>query len=222
MIPLVVTAQLAGRVLLPSGGGPQFDSLLGAAEARRRGLPPLTSPEQAIPIEVPLQRSDCDRLYLCSVGWYAVEAHVLGYTQRRYPLQQVVEHAHGVKRVQNVGAQKDYRIPRDELRLRSDRVTWWCVGDPDQIRPLLTWVHEIGRKRGVGFGAIRQWKVEACEPWAGFPVLTPEGLPTRPLPLDWPGVASDAERGFATLSDPARGIVSWARDREEELWIPTL
>jgi CRISPR type IV-associated protein Csf3 len=113
------------------------------------------------------------------------------------------------------GANKGSRVP-----FRADlvgKLEWWCLGDPELIRHLLSFVHYLGDRRGHGLGRLvlhdRPWTVEECEPWEGFPLVR-DGLPTRPLPPDWPGL-QDPQLGYRTISYPY-----WARHSSELCAVP--
>ena len=107
-----------------------------------------------------------------------------------------------MRRVQiNAGAQKSYRIPLHLTLMRDNRLVWYAMGDADRIAFLLQLVLHLGKRRAVGHGRVMRWAVEPCEPWPGFPVLR-DGQPLRPLPLDWPGLATDAERRYCRATFP--------------------
>ena len=100
------------------------------------------------------------------------------------------------------GAQKSYRLPLETQHLKDDALRWWCIGDRDEISELLSLVGYLGKRRGVGLGAVLSWSVEPCTPWGdGFPVVR-DGWPLRPLPHDWPGISSRAPRAYRTMTFP--------------------
>jgi CRISPR type IV-associated protein Csf3 len=100
------------------------------------------------------------------------------------------------------GANKGLRLPY-ELRLIPE-LEWWCVGDAERIRMMLSKVHYLGDGRGRGHGKLdianEPWRVERCEPWPGFPLVR-DGLPTRPVPPDWPGL-QDPPLGYRVMTAP--------------------
>jgi hypothetical protein len=64
-------------------------------------------------------------------------------------------------------------------------ITWHALGDPDRVRHLLAMhIHAIGKKRNIGAGAVREWRVETdgvdAERWRErrFPAGIVDG-PTR-------------------------------------------
>ena len=223
MDALRITATLRGGICCP-GEGPQLDTLLASTIAKRLGYPPPRHANDIRKIEVPLARSACDRIYLCSVGIYDIECVEKDWTNRRFPTEKALIQADpNDLRVINIkaGAQKSYRLPRERAHLLNDSMYWFAEGDAPAVAEILVDVHHLGKRRAVGLGEVIEWKVERWPAWTGFPVLWPDGTPIRPLPLDWPGVADTSQRGWRTLADTARGIVSWARHLEEELWLPS-
>lgn len=220
MTPLRIEAILSGGICLPNGPI-ALDALLMAAVGLRDGLPPPASAHACLDLPIPIAKSECERLYLASLGHFEVEARESEYTNRRFPLAEAQELGGAkLRRIQiNAGPSKSYRIPRERLHLTEDRMTWWAVGDADGVRDLLTeWVYYLGKRRGVGLGKVREWRVSECEPWGdGFPVAR-DGAPTRPLPIDWPGVDWGAsERAYAAIKPPY-----WAHHRREECLVPTM
>jgi len=213
--PLRVTATLRGAVAVPNGAI-ALDSLLGAAVASRFALPPPISPELLLPIEVPVAK--VGGIYQCSLGECEVEIHEHRWVNRRFPVQEAQNLAESKFRTIRIstGACKSYRLPLDTVHLEHDAMTWWAIGDAAAIADLLeNHIHYLGKKRSVGLGAVTRWEVDVLpEPWPGFPVLR-DGFPTRPLPLDWPGLSPEAEQAYRVLSPPY-----WRRDLEVLAAIP--
>lgn len=208
MKPLRVTALLDGA--LGARTPVALDALLAWAVAQRDGVEPAATADEVVDLEIPVARSACGRVYLASFAQYAPEASEKRFVQRRFPIEEAQAiGAASIKRIQiNAGPSKSYRIPHELQRVERDEVTWWCLGDAGEIRELLEIVTHLGRRRAVGWGRIREWRVEPCEPWDGFPVVR-DGVALRTLPLDWPGLVSP-EPGYATLRPPY-----WLREREE-------
>lgn len=176
-----------------------FDALLAAAVARRDGLISPAHGGELVHIEVPIERAPCGRYYLASVGCCSVEAYEARYVNRRHPVEELAWIGDGRTKRVNLGAgpQKIYRIPMSTMHLRGDQITWWCQGDMGKLMELLQLVTGIGKKRAVGLGAVREWTVEPCDAWPGFPVLSERGLALRNLPIDTEGLcvgAMDVQR----------------------------
>lgn len=210
MTPLVVRAVVPGHVCIPHTPV-MLDALLMWAAAMRDGLPPLLD-DAAPPIEIPLAKSECGRIFLCSEAQYQWEEHDLHWLNRRFPVAEAQAMGESKMRRLNIaaGATKSYRLPMEVGYLRDSLVEWYAVGDADAVLELLSLVTHLGKKRSVGKGEVQSWSVTRdVAPWDGFPVVR-EGRPLRALPLDWPGVR-DADRARRVLSPPY-----WQRWREEE------
>lgn len=202
MTPLKVSARLGGPIALPTGHL-ALDGLLAWSVAAREHLPPPVSAADCQVVEIPLERDPSRRFHLCSIGQFEVEAHEHRFVNRRFPLGEAQQMGGAkLRRVQlSTGPCKSYRLPLDTTWLVNDTITWWCVGEADEVRDLLALVGYLGKKRGVGLGRVRQWDVvEVLEPWEGFPV-TRNGQPMRALPLDWEGLSSPPI-AYATLTYP--------------------
>lgn len=214
MDPIVVRASLAAAAMLPEHPI-ALDALLMAAYAARENLPPLSvrdGEEISIPKQaVPLQRSACGRIYLASTCLYDAEEHERRFLNKRFPVGEAQSMGDPkLKRINlSAGLTKGYRIPMSMTHVKDDAMIWYALGDADAVRDLVSTVGYLGKKRSVGLGRVREWRVEPCEPWEGFPVLL-EGRPLRSLPLDWPGLGEHRiER--RVLAPPY-----WERWRAEE------
>lgn len=218
MKPLRVEASLVSRVVMPVEGSIHLDGLLMAAVARRDALPPLMTQGDVLtakPLEIPIARSECCRYYLASTSFGEVRARETRYIQRRFPLQEAIAMGGAsLKRVAtNAGACKAFRIPVEAVHV--PQLTWWAVGDAEEVRELLGWVTRVGRRRAVGEGEVRDWTVvELDDVWPGFPVLTEDGRPLRNLPLEHAGIGEHTPR-FARLVPPY-----WSRVDEEACACP--
>lgn len=217
MIPLEVTAELAGAIALP-GGPVALDALLAAAIAKRDNIPPATCEAEIVPIEIPVARSACGRFHLASFSDGAFESRDRRYINRRFPLPEAQIFGESkFKRIDiSTGPAKSFRIPLETGHLEHDRLRWWCIGDRDAIAELLTtWIGYLGKKRSVGLGRVARWSVEPCEHWGdGFPVAR-DGLPLRTLPADWPGLSDTAERAYRVLTYPY-----WRHSAEQICAVP--
>lgn len=213
MTPLRVEARLLGAICLPNGPL-ALDALLTWVEAQRRELPPPASAGDCTDLPIPLAQ---DRgVWLASFGTYELEESERDWTNRRFPLPEAQDLGGAkLKRVMlSAGPSKSYRLPRERMHLVDDRVTWWAVGDAGAVRGMLAEASYLGKRRGVGLGKVRQWSVEPCERWEGFPVLM-DGAPLRSLPLDWPGVSPESERAYAVLRPPY-----WDNAKRVEAYVP--
>lgn len=187
---LRVTARLRGPMMRPSHGI-YLDSLLMARVAVLEQRPPMDwrrSEDHSDP-EIPIALSDCGRVYLASAGLYDVECSSKTFTNKRFPMGEAQAMGDlGLKRILvGGGLSKGFRIPRELIHLQHDQIVWFAIGDIERNEEILAGVSGLGPRRGVGHGEVAEWRVEAVEPWAGFPVLR-DGAPLRRLPLGWPGL----------------------------------
>lgn len=200
MTPLCVEAKLSRSIVL--GRPIHLDGLLGHAIVTTEDIPRAAHAGECVPLEIPLAEER--GVYLASAAEYAVEEHELGWVNKRFPLDMAQQlGAPSLKSIQiTAGINKSYRLPLDVSHLERDEIVWWCIGDRERIAALLEVVAYLGGKRRFGFGEVKRWTVEPCEPWGdGFPVLR-DGRPTRNLPADWPGLAEDVEREYAVTRPP--------------------
>lgn len=200
MTPLAVTAHLRGRISLP-GGPLALDAMLASVVAMRAQLPHPS--DELVPIEIPVEREPSGRFHLCSFSEAAFEDYSVQWVNRRFPIAEA--QAFGEPRLKRLdittGPAKSYRIPLETGHLEHDRLRWWCIGDAAQIEDLLSQVHYLGKKRAVGLGAVHRWTIAAAQLWDGFPVVR-DGMPLRPLPVDWPGLSEEAPRTLRALTYP--------------------
>lgn len=217
MTPLRVVADLETRIVLPVEGI-HLDALLMAAVARRDDLPPLRTMAEARDAaepSIPIALSACGRYYQCTTSIVHVEGHEHRWVNRRFPLaESIALGGPSVKRLQlSAGPAKGYRIPVEATHARC--LTWYAVGDLWAVRELLSLVTRLGRRRAVGEGTITAWRVdEMDETWAGFPVLSADGVPMRSLPLDTPGLGAHTLR-MGRVRPPY-----WSRSGEEMVAAP--
>ena len=208
--PLVVTAHLSGPIALPHGPL-AIDALLAAAVCLREGVVAAQRVEELRPVEVPVVREPAGRFHLASFSVGTFDHHEKRWIHRRFPVAEAQGMAApSLRRIQiNAGPCKSYRIPLEAGHVEGDVLTWYLLGDADAVRDLLAVIHYLGKRRGVGLGRVVRWEVERCEPWPGFPVVSPEGKALRTLPMDWPGL-TEIEPGYKTITFPY-----WRREMEE-------
>lgn len=199
MRPLRITAQLTRSIIL--GRPIHLDALLGAALVSIENIPRATNASECVPLALPLAEER--GVYLASAAAYDVEEHELAYVNKRFPTDMAQQlGAASVRSIQiTAGVNKSFREPLAVSHLDRDELVWWCVGDELEVRRLLSAVLYLGGKRRFGYGEVKRWTVEPCEPWDGFPVLR-DGLPLRHLPADWPGLRDDVERQYVAVRAP--------------------
>lgn len=216
MLPLQVTAQIAGPICIPEHPI-ALDALLAWAVCQRDEIPPPLVEPDLRHVEIPIARSDCGRFYLASFAQYAIEERERSHTNRRPVVPELQVMSPRTNRIQvTAGPNKGYRIPREHLYLVDDLLTWWCVGEPADIRALIEIVMYLGKKRGVGLGRVVRWRVFDAEPWGdGFPVAR-DGRALRTLPAEYPWLGMvEPELGYGNLSAPY-----WRRSTEEQCVVP--
>lgn len=77
------------------------------------------------------------------------------------------------------GAYKAYHQPL--YLLLTDRLVWYAVGDGAAVERLLRLVPGVGKKTGMGFGALVDGFT--VEPWGEDWSEVRDGVPMRPIPL---------------------------------------
>lgn len=196
-VPIAVTAlldPLSGGVSIP-GGTIHLDALLAWAVSQRDGLPPALDSDMILPIEIPVAREAGGRFHLASAGTLDSESYWTRPTRRSFPVAIATVRSTMGRLRADAGPTRGFVIPREVTVPRGGMVRWWCMGDPEGIEKLLSLVTSLGKKRSVGLGRVASWQVLPCEPWGdGFPVVTPEGRPTRHLPIGWPGLVEPSAR----------------------------
>lgn len=218
MIPLHVTAHLLETVSLRSPL--HLDALLTWAASIEEQRPSPISGEPLARIEIPIQRDQSDRFWLCSQGFCGVERSETRYKNMRAPWHEQARLGNGkVKRIDiTSGIDKGMRFPYEVQHLTGNKIEWWCLGDRDAILALLSRVRYVGRFRGSGKGKLdfyrrEPWTVEPCEPWDGFPIMR-DGKPLRPLPSDYPGLI-EPQFGFTNIDPPY-----WDRSKVQLCAVP--
>lgn len=202
--PLRIVAHLSEGVALRHPL--HLDAILASVVAQRNQcMPPLPGEKQGV--EIPIQRELMNRFHMVSDGVCVVEVNEVRYKNGRAPW---VEYARmGNAKIRNVkismGQDKSVRRPYSFAIMAGDAITWWALGDREQILDLLRHVRYIGKFANTGKGRVVRWDVEPCDSWHaswnGFPVLA-DGKPMRALPVDWPGVDSSAPQMMAPISYP--------------------
>ena len=194
-----------------------LDALLMHRVATIENRPPIDWQDVPLPPpEIPIARSACGRLFLCSHALFDVEAHEKTWINKRFPMKEAQAMSTPTLRRILVGGglSKGWRIPREKVHLQGDRIVWYALGERGRIEELLETVSHLGPRRGVGNGRVSEWLVEPCEAWEGFPVLR-DGQPLRALPFDWPGLSGEFRVDWQVLMPPY-----WERHRERECAVP--
>lgn len=197
-IPLRVTATLRCGVI--SDGWLPFDAILYYAQHAATLIAPrvATVPrartvqedaDAATAGTLPLKRlaGDTPHWYhaaSCAV-WPSHVADGIDYWSKRLDQSQVDLLAPAATRAKipiSGGPYRGYRMPVHYRHALS--LTWYCVGDPARIVPLLRLVRGLGKKTAHGWGRVIAWDVQASpEDWS---VTGPDGRLMRPIPSEDP------------------------------------
>jgi CRISPR type IV-associated protein Csf3 len=180
-----------------------LDSLLASVVAREQGADAgFVATLQPTEIVIPVAKSECGRYHLASAAEYEWEERESTWVNRPSPVAAAQLFGSSKVRIEtSAGLSKPWRLPIATGWVKGDLLTWWCVGDADEIERLLRMVTHLGKRAAVGKGEVAEWTVQQCETWAGYPVLR-GGYPLRPLPTDTPGLAEDAYIADGRLTYP--------------------
>ncbi len=197
-------------------GSIALDGLLAWAVALRDQLPPAYTADEIIPIEIPVQKEPEGRFHLCSFSVSETDHYSTRWVQRRPVIKEAQMLGRSIRSIQiNAGLSKAFRIPMETRHLKGDYLYWYCIGDRTEIERLLELITHLGKRRGIGLGEVRKWRVKRTTPWpeGGFPVVI-SGKPLRPLPPDWPGLV-EPRQGYRTITYPY-----WLRENEQVCAVP--
>lgn len=95
----------------------------------------------------------------------------------------------------------------------SHRWSAFCVGDIVEITRLLQSISFLGKKRAVGWGEVREWRVDPLplpEDFDAACILTHEGLLTRPVPIG-------AAAALGLFLSGSASLVGWTPPQ----WLPS-
>ncbi|WP_206922899.1 hypothetical protein [Alicyclobacillus suci] len=112
---------------------------------------------------IPLKRigDDDNWYYACSFACGKPVGERTNYWHKRFDAQHAETYADFEGRREKVntsaGRYKNYRMPVVTYLIA--KLTWYCVGDAQEIEYLLSNITHIGKKRSQGYGEIREWTV---------------------------------------------------------------
>lgn len=135
-------------------------------------------------IGLPLRRY-ADGTHASSVGFYKQYGTQIEYWNKKPSAHNILGEKYidfGKKRGKiNVssGEYKAYRMP-EVIRLISD-VTFYAYGNKGKIENLLKHMKHIGKKTAIGWGRVKEWRVESVED--DRTDICEYGL-SRPIPVD--------------------------------------
>jgi CRISPR type IV-associated protein Csf3 len=172
MNSLRVTAVLeTGQVATIDGWIP-LDSILALAWMRRRHPERVLinraggiSGDELFHPELPLERREVagEWFWACSFARYVKLAEEIAYWHKRFDDQREGYLDLGKRKGGRVnvksGPLKNYRMPL--VYMVTPELTWYLVGDREEVESLLTLVPAIGKKSAMGMGQVREWLVES-------------------------------------------------------------
>lgn len=90
----------------------------------------------------------------------------------------------------------------------AERIEWYCVGDAERLRYLLSTLTHIGKKPSQGWGRVLRWDVAD---WSADWSEWRDGLPTRALPERLAAKARHATFGHYGIRPPYYGASTQMR-----------
>jgi len=195
MRPLKVTATLNSPL---AGEAPMLDALLERVMAIHMpsilassgGWKHASGRPSSIPIPIARTRLG-DYPHLIPMSSAPICSRPLAETHEHYARAFPVELAELLEPGQRIqintgsGEHRSYRLP---LRVAwVDRIVWFAVGVPKEVRRLLRRVWAVGKKPSIGYGRVSQWMVEPIdEDYAWFAPSPAGPVLMRTLPAgDW-------------------------------------
>lgn len=214
MKKLTITAHLEAPVMMMEGYI-NFDSLLASAVARRDDLPPAQTPEEVVPIEIPVKRHESGEFHLCSVSLFDRKQVDKKYIYKRFPIKEAQIFAPEDQRKidRGRGDQKDYKIPNQIIWPKNGEIRFQVVGDPGGIRELLTMTTHLGKKRSAGLGSVSEWGIE--EGFDGPTIIDDDNKPLRHLPTGLDQVNNQSNVELSRYTYPY-----WLATDRELVYVP--
>lgn len=210
--PIYVNAQKAKKPIM-------LDSLLGFIWAQEQGLRKTSAENIAENLVFPILPIKCiDKCYMASAMFLPNDLCV---TTRD---SAIVRHEMGYKKTKGImnsfssGGNSSYSPAIVKFwALATPYVDFYAdVTDIPEFTRLVHKIKSIGPGRGVGFGRILRIEITEC-PNVNLDHITPDGTPTRPLPVDLfkETVKKDAVIGVSTFFPPY-----WFKKNEVLCYMP--
>lgn len=190
MEPLRITAKLQTGQVCSFDGRLSLDGLLSWVwfrehhpEFLEHGAREEDWPDAELPFERRVPEHDPSAWYWAvSLGQYTAQREYVYYWHRRF--------AAARERYLDLSGRKSGRIDTKAGFMKTYRhpvpvvltpeITWYAVGDADELRRMLQKATWIGKNRSQGFGWIAEWLIEPCE--ADYSEYGPDGRRMRDLP----------------------------------------
>lgn len=181
-----------GASIVTVDGLLHLDGLLGYAAFRRypdrASLPPPDTMEDPIDFDLPLARWE----HAGHWGWCAssIEADWVAeetrYLSKPTPSARMARYSSAPSVNVGAGPHKAWRLPFP-ARL-AEEARWYALGDVARVREMLGSISHLGKLHHHGAGEVLAWTVELWgEDWS----CVRDGLPTRHLPVGFPGVVGE-------------------------------
>jgi CRISPR type IV-associated protein Csf3 len=133
--------------------------------------------------------------YACSMG-QARGLEAKSSIQRQLNLTQVRELTGDTRQVRkSLGWAKDVSKPLYAFTPEDWTVVWYAVGHPEKIEALLAMINGVGKKRNLGYGAVREWTVEEID--EDYSLFDADGRLMRAVPVDFFRGEQDMEKRCA-------------------------
>ena len=182
---IAVIAHMRAPIQFTASAWLTLDSLLSAVVTRNTGV---WRPEYMA--EIPLE--SVAGLFCASAG-FAVDAvpdEVTLVSAMRYMRGDFERDPR--KRILTAGGDDKPCMDRREI-LHCPRMIWFARGDADRVMQMLKQVDALGKRIGLGYGAVDRWEVVPAH--GDHHWILPDGSPARPIPVgawetlgggDWP------------------------------------
>lgn len=165
---LKITAKLLdGRVATYDGYLP-LDSMLAYAKVERDYPELLETNTEMQYIDLPLQKKNdgTDKWYwACSFACFEPRGESSRFWHKRFDQEHAEEFVDFQGKRGNVNVKsakyKNYRVQLPIIL--TPEITWYCVGEPTEIKELLKYITHIGKKPAQGLGAVKEWLVEEID-----------------------------------------------------------
>lgn len=202
MQPLRITATLQTGQVCTFDGRLSLDGLLSWVwfrehhpELLEHGAPEGEWPDAELPLERRVPEHEPSAWYWAvSLGQYTPQREYVYHWHRRFAAERERYIDLSGKKSGRIntkaGYMKAYRHPVPVLLITE--ITWYAVGDADELRRMLAQANWIGKNRSQGFGWVGEWTVEPWpEDWSEY---GPFGRVMRDLPV--PASQAQGEEGI--------------------------
>lgn len=188
--PIKVTAHLTDGRINSADGIIMLDAILYHAWFYRHAPHVLEGlGGEAVPgeghIGLPLRQLPGNR-YAASRAVYKETAQEVEYWNKRpnffsADAERFLEDKKGVIS-SSVGGYRAYRMPQVIRYVADGKLTFWGIGNADEVLDLLNAIPAVGKKAAMGWGTVDRWAVEPAE--EDYTTLHPDYGLMRPMPVE--------------------------------------